>query len=268
VIEVLDGKGLRTLKETSHLELNQGSYRVPEEQLTGQCKICLCEEASESDPLVSPCACRGSCEMVHVGCLKNWINSKVRKEVNGIALSYNFSKFECEICKALLPKTIELGPLSSLEMITFDKPNKPYLVLESVTEKHERREELKERNLHLICPDEKVPVRLGRGHQCEIRITDISVSRTHSEIRLEGGRFFVKDLKSKFGTLVKFREQLPLEDRLRLQYGRTCFDFLLSNEEKTEKDLVAELYANRPVFFTRAQLKERGELSDDDRDRG
>lgn len=66
--------------------------------------------------------------------------------------------------------------------------------------------------------------------------------------------------------MVKFREQFLLDDRIRLQYGRTCFDFLLSEEEKTEKDLVAELYANRPVFYTRAQLKERGELPESDRD--
>ena len=47
-------------------------------------------------------------------------------------------------------------------------------------------------------------------------------------MRLEKGKFYVKDLKSKFGTLVKFREEFPLDDRIRLQYGRTCFDFLLS----------------------------------------
>jgi hypothetical protein len=35
-----------------------------------------------------------------------------------------------------------------------------------VTEKHERREELKERNLHVVSPDEKTPVKMGRGHQC------------------------------------------------------------------------------------------------------
>jgi hypothetical protein len=46
IIEVLDSKGLRTLKETSHLELNQGIHRVSEEVLTGSCKICLCEEAT------------------------------------------------------------------------------------------------------------------------------------------------------------------------------------------------------------------------------
>ena len=100
---------------------------------------------------------------------------------------------------------VELTTGEELEMITFDKPERPYMVLESVTEKHERREELKERNLHVIYPDEKTPVKLGRGHQCEIRITDISVSRTHSEIQYENDKFYVKDLKSKFGTLVKFR---------------------------------------------------------------
>ena len=91
------------------------------------------------------------------------------------------------------------------------------------------------------------------------------MSRIHSEIRYEKGKFYVKDLKSKFGTLVKFREQFQLDDRIRIQYGRTCFDFLLSEEEKTENQMVAELYANRPVFYTRAQLKERGELSESDR---
>jgi pSer/pThr/pTyr-binding forkhead associated (FHA) protein len=92
-----------------------------------------------------------------------------------------------------------------MDMITFDKPQRPYIVLESVTEKHERREELKERNLHVISPEENNPVKLGRGHQCEIRITDISVSRTHSEIKYQNDKFYAVDLKSKFGTLVKFR---------------------------------------------------------------
>lgn len=38
-------------------------------------------------------------------------------------------------------------------MITFEKPTKPYIVLESVTEKTERREDMKERNLHVVCPE-------------------------------------------------------------------------------------------------------------------
>ncbi len=54
-------------------------------------------------------------------------------------------------------------------------------------------------------------MRLGRGHQCEIRIADISVSRTHSEIRLENGKFYVKDLKSKGIQVVEKVENAPFE---------------------------------------------------------
>ena len=64
-----------------------------------------------------------------MSCLKNWINSKVKKDVNGIAVTYNFSKFECEICKVLFPKSVELKSGISIEMITFEKPERPYIVL-------------------------------------------------------------------------------------------------------------------------------------------
>ena len=46
-------------------------------------------------------------------------------------------------------------------------------------------------------------MKLGRGHECEIRITDISVSRNHALIKNVGNGFYVFDSKSKFGTLVK-----------------------------------------------------------------
>ena len=46
-------------------------------------------------------------------------------------------------------------------------------------------------------------IKLGRGHECEIRITDISVSRNHAHIKNVGNSFYIFDNKSKFGTLVK-----------------------------------------------------------------
>lgn len=57
------------------------------------CKVCLCNEETEADPLISPCKCKGTCRLIHVGCLKTWINSKVKKDLKGIATSYNFTKF-------------------------------------------------------------------------------------------------------------------------------------------------------------------------------
>jgi pSer/pThr/pTyr-binding forkhead associated (FHA) protein len=46
-------------------------------------------------------------------------------------------------------------------------------------------------------------IKLGRGHDCEIRITDISVSRKHAIIRSINQDFYIFDNKSKFGTLVR-----------------------------------------------------------------
>jgi len=45
--------------------------------------------------------------------------------------------------------------------------------------------------------------RVGRGHDVDIRVTDISVSRFHARInKADDGNFYVEDNRSKFGTLV------------------------------------------------------------------
>jgi hypothetical protein len=44
--------------------------------------------------------------------------------------------------------------------------------------------------------------KLGRGHESDLRINDISVSRCHAKIKLENGKFMLEDNQSKFGTLV------------------------------------------------------------------
>lgn len=231
VIEMRSHEQTRTFKETSHMELNTGTLRVDGGE-EGSCKVCLSSESTEEDPLIAPCKCTGSCRFIHLNCLKNWIKVKVKKEANGMAISYNFSRFECEICKCALPKLVKLLDGTDVDLITIDKPSRPYIILESFHDHTEKREE---RTLHLISPEERVPVRLGRGHQCEIRITDISVSRSHAEIRYDGGRFHIKDLKSKFGTLIKLKEAFPISSHLRVQNGRTVYEFIY-HPDKCEVD--------------------------------
>src|SRR5262249_44664710 len=51
-----------------------------------------------------------------------------------------------------------------------------------------------------LSPTETVYV--GRGLECAIRTDDGMVSRRHSQIRMEGGRFVVEDLGSANGTLL------------------------------------------------------------------
>lgn len=173
--------------------------------------------------------------MIHVGCLRTWINSKVKKEIKGIASSYNFTKFECEICKFPFPQIVKMGD-KNVEMMTIQKPTKPYILLESLYNKLENKEE---RCLHLISTEENVPIKIGRGHECEIRITDISVSRKHAEIILKEGEFYIADTKAKFGTLIKLEEDFTFTSSskpIKIQCGRTVFEFTAKPEILEEVD--------------------------------
>ena len=58
-------------------------------------------------------------------------------------------------------------------------------------------------------PQPKVFV-IGRGHESDIRISDISVSRVHACIEYRDGAFLLYDKVSKFGTLVKSKGNLCL----------------------------------------------------------
>lgn len=42
-------------------------------------------------------------------------------------------------------------------------------------------------------------------------------------------------MKSKFGTLIKFKEEFNIRDGLSLQYGRICLQFNLKREQPKNK---------------------------------
>ncbi len=47
----------------------------------------------------------------------------------GVATTYNFSKFFCEICQENFPKTVVLKSKKEVNMLLFEKPDKPYLIM-------------------------------------------------------------------------------------------------------------------------------------------
>lgn len=52
--------------------------------------------------------------------------------------------------------------------------------------------------------------RVGRSVDTDMKIADISVSRTHSFFRIANQKLMVEDNGSKFGTLVKIQRPLPV----------------------------------------------------------
>lgn len=99
---------------------------------------------------MSPCECKGSCLMVHVYCLRSWIDSKIKKQPNGISTQYNFNKFNCELCSVPFPLKIVRKAVET-QMFKIEKPTRPYIVLESLTEGRADGEKI----LHIITEPEK-----------------------------------------------------------------------------------------------------------------
>ncbi len=78
VVEIGGLPKLYQKKQESFLGELNGTYYATE-TTEGNCKFCLCDEVTEENYMISPCKCKGSCEGVHIDCLKMWIDSKIKK---------------------------------------------------------------------------------------------------------------------------------------------------------------------------------------------
>ena len=117
-------------------------------------------------------------------------------------------------------------------MLIIAKPNHPYIILENISEKKDHR------NMHLISfkGAASQPLKVGRGHECQIRLCDISVSRVHAELRFEKNKFVIFDNISKFGTLIKVQESIPItESKVAIQIGRTVMICCLKTKDSGKK---------------------------------
>ncbi len=195
------------------------------------CRICYMEEEDENEnPIVQPCHCSGSCKYIHLKCLKRWLMNKscIRVDKNDICSVFLFSESECELCKMKLPDFVNhKGKLISL--LDFSDEFKNYFILESLTLDKENN-----KFLYVISLDKSREIRVGRG-QCDILLSDVSVSRIHCFFLIDGKNLYIQDNDSKFGTLIlmqteslKLTENLPLN----IQVGRSYFKILIKRTPK------------------------------------
>jgi pSer/pThr/pTyr-binding forkhead associated (FHA) protein len=91
-------------------------------------------------------------------------------------------------------------------LIDIPTPEDGFLVLETLPETR-----TESRSLHAISLENKVKLKLGRAHESDIRISDISVSRKHAAIRSKKNSLYLEDNSSKFGTLVRVKRPIVLE---------------------------------------------------------
>lgn len=148
--------------------------------------------------------------------------------------SYYWKKFECEICKQSYPYIFKRkNQLFKLIDIEEPAPTAQYILLESMP-----LDKNTSRNIHMLTvTDKKSEFKLGRGHESEVRINDISVSRCHAIIKCRKDGFYIEDNLSKFGTIVLLKEKLRLaEDHtMAVQVGRSVVSFTIKNIDVREK---------------------------------
>lgn len=186
------------------------------------CRFCWIGEQSEDNPIIGSCKCAGSIKYIHFNCLKLWLESKVNKKNDTDCHStLNWKNFECELCKTPYSYTFMFKG-KRWNMVDLKRPtdkDTPYIILESLNS-----EKNSSRTIHtVIINTERSAFSLGRGHDSDLRINDISVSRKHASLEYRDGSFYFVDLKSKFGTLALLSHDVELVElnSQTFQIGRT-----------------------------------------------
>ena len=211
------------------------------------CRICYSNDNSkENNPMISICKCKGSMNL-HLECLKMWLESKLQiKEINNKpGVSYIIDKFNCELCHDPYPITIKNNN-NYYNLINYNIPEgQNYIILQSLNSIKENNYPL---SIHvLMFIENESSYILGRGHESDIRITDISVSRSHARIYMKDDKFYMEDLGSKFGTLVLAKEPVYLYNGIIYQIGRSLFyygkdDKKINNKEESNFEKIKKSF--------------------------
>ena len=96
----------------------------------------------------------------------------------------------------------------------------PYAVLETYLNMDEN-----SKVLHVLNFGGTSSLTVGRCSESNMKISDSSVSRLHSEIVFSRNKFYQMDLQSKFGTLKIFRKPLKVMNSLMIQSGCSVLKF-------------------------------------------
>ena len=223
---VIDNKKITTnqiFMSENNINTNKVSFNVDNfmANAINKKKICrVCYEEENESPLISPCKCSGGLRYIHLKCLQNWIYSQstnlfVEKGEDNFNLIYNIKKVNCELCKEPYPDYI----YNSEKKIYYDIFDfipiefKSYIVLESIPNKNK---EDQSRIFFILNFDDKNNIILGRSHEVDVIINEISISRFHCELSIdrEKNAFYIRDLDSKFGTGVLIQnKKILLNDK-------------------------------------------------------
>merc|ERR1719171_2610339 len=114
-----------------------------------------------------------------------------------------------------------------MPLVEVPRTKAPFIALENMVRDSQQHQS---RGLHVISLADNKLLKLGRGHESDVRIADVSISRCHATIRFHRGQFVLEDHNSKFGTLIAMKKPRALEmgGSISIQVGRTVLAVSLS----------------------------------------
>ena len=240
------------------------------------CRICYNDDESDDNPLVQPCICSGSMKYIHLNCLKTWINTSVNIKLESTEYCnvYTYKPAECELCKTQFPDFVR-HKNKLYEILDFYNDFSSYLIFECLTI-----DKTQNRFIYVVNLDNPSNrINIGRGHNSNIILNDISVSRLHCflNINKNAKKVFISDNNSKFGTLILVQTNtitLSLELNLFLQIGRSYLQMILKRpmslfgccgiSEKKNSDFYYLQNYDKHKFETKLTVKTEGDCLFDD----
>lgn len=181
------------------------------------CRIWLGTEEEndnkEENPLFAPWICSGTMKYVHLECMQQWIQNKRHSKETEKVKSYNWKFLEWELWKHKIHEEFEFNG-RKYYLLNYERPKEGnYLVLESFTNTPHKTIHVIQISEQMAKSKNQILIKVGRGTEVDVRITDISVSRYHSKIYFHKGEFYWIDNNSKFGTVALLRQPISLPQK-------------------------------------------------------
>jgi len=191
------------------------------------CRICYYDDKEIDSPLLNPCKCSGGLKYIHLSCLQHWLKSRSTfSSSNDFCTIYTFNQISCELCKEIFPDFIKIENKFYQIWDFSESKFKNYISLDTLPLNGQK-------SIYIISFDKKNNIKIGRSHESDLRITDVTVSRMHCQItKTNENDLILEDSNSKFGSLVYLQiKKLKILPYLVLpiQIGRTFLQFSIRN---------------------------------------
>ena len=195
------------------------------------CKICLCESSHYNEFVDPLCSCMERMP-VHYTCLKKWFSVKAKRKVHKGSIIYDLTTLNCGICKKDFPlKVLYKGKQEFLLDFPLKK-NKMYLMV-SVSDPR-----ISSRSLVIIGLNKsKREIFIGNDNENHINLADSSISEQHAYLEWKNKRLCVFDLGSTYGTLIKLKNDIPLNKLIGEKIVHGHFNLQLKTENKGKQSL-------------------------------